>query len=300
VDARQAAIILNPVSGGGDPDERRNDLLRAAHALGWRGQLLETTPQRSADALADQAIADGARHLIVAGGDGSIREALARVAGSSVQLGIVPMGTGNLFAINFGLPLDSAQALEIALFGRPTHIDIGRANAQVFGMVAGIGWDAALISDAPRELKKQLGLWAYFVAAARNFGHPAVRFTLTIDDRAPRPVRARSIVAANVGRITGGFEAVPGASPRDGLLNLAIITPESLLEWIRLVVNVFTRRVRDDPNLTLVPCRRVEISTLRPQPYELVGDAFPPTTKLVVEVDPQGATVMLPPGAPLA
>ena len=174
-------IIVNPVSGRGLDRSRLQNVERLARKMGWDGEILETTSQMHAGFLAQKAVYSGARHIIICGGDGSVMEALEAVAGTKCALGIVPLGTGNLFAVNLDLPRTINGALKVALFGVVRDIDIGLTNGVYFGILTGIGWDAAMVRDANRELKDRLGLLAYFLAAIRNLEHPISRYEITID-----------------------------------------------------------------------------------------------------------------------
>lgn len=290
-----AVIIVNPVSGRGIAKGRSQTIERLARGLGWSGELLETTVSLHAGFLAEKAVQAGSKHIIVCGGDGSVMEALAAVAGTETALGVVPLGTGNLFAVNLDLPRTINNALKVALFGTPQAIDIGKANGHYFGILTGIGWDAAMVRDAKRELKDRLGLLAYFLAAIRNFEHPISRFSMSIDQAEPIIFSAKSIVVANMGLIPGRIEAIPKARPDSGELAIAIVQAESLFSWVALSASALTGRLVDDPRLQLFAGKEIMITSLDgPQLIEADGNDLPPAEKLAVEVVPGGAIIYLP------
>src|SRR5262245_23447099 len=119
----RVAIIFNPVSGTESPDSRRARLEAALAAAGLPADLRETAPGRGAAELARQAAADGVERLLVHGGDGTVREAAEGLLGTEVALGILPGGTGNLLALNLGLPTDCGTAVRLALTGGARPID---------------------------------------------------------------------------------------------------------------------------------------------------------------------------------
>ena len=293
----RAVIILNPVSGRGNGRGRRDEVERAARKLGWEGTILETTPEQHAGILAAQAVASGTQRIIVCGGDGSVMEALDAISGTKASLGIVPLGTGNVFALNLGLPHGLAAALSTALTGTPKPIDVGRANGTYFGVLAGIGWDAALVRDARRELKDRLGLLAYFLAAIRNFEHPIGTYRLKIDRQPAREVRAKSILVANMGLIQGRIEVIPKARPDSGELTVAVVQADSLLSWVALSTSVLAGRLTDDPRIQLMQGKHIEIENLEgPQLIEADGSMLAPNHRLVVDVVAGGARILLPRG----
>lgn len=292
----QPVIIVNPVSGRGLDRSRAHTVDRLARKLGWKGELLETTPEMHAGFLASKAVRSGSKHIIVCGGDGSVMEALEAVAGTDASLGIVPLGTGNLFAVNLNLPRTVQGALKTALFGVPQAIDIGRANGLYFGILTGIGWDAAMVRDANRELKDRIGLLAYFLAAIRNLEHPISTYELTIDGRPSLTVAAKSIIVANMGLIQGRIEVIPRARHDSGELSIAIVQAESLLSWVSLSASALTGRLVDDPRMQLLSGKHITIQSLSgPQLVEADGNDLPETERLVVEVVPGGATIFMPP-----
>ena len=292
---KEPVLIVNPVSGRGLDRSRSQNVERLARKLGWRGELLETTPELHAGFLAERAVRSGSKHIVVCGGDGSVMEALDAVAGTDAALGIVPLGTGNLFAVNLDLPRTVHGALKVALYGEIQDIDIGRANGIPFGILTGIGWDAAMVRDANRELKDRLGLLAYFLAAIRNLEHPISNYELTIDGHPSLTVAAKSIIVANMGLIPGRIEIIPRARHDNGELTVAIVQAESLLSWVALSASALTGRLVDDPRLQLMSGKQIVIQSLDgPQLVEADGNDLPPTDRLTVQVMPGGASIYMP------
>ncbi|HUQ84870.1 MAG TPA: diacylglycerol kinase family protein [Candidatus Limnocylindrales bacterium] len=160
---KHALIIVNPVSGLGDPKKRRELIKNTAKEVGWIGEYEETTLRKSAGYIAKNAIKKGIKHIVVCGGDGTVMEALVAAVKKPVNVGVVPLGTGNLFARNLDLPLETEKAVKLALTGNAEKIDIGVANGKYFSIVAGMGIDVDMIKDATRELKNKLGFFAYIL-----------------------------------------------------------------------------------------------------------------------------------------
>src|SRR5439155_4941932 len=147
------------------------------------GELGETDREQGATPLARKALAAGMERLLVSGGDGSVTEAADVLAGSPVALAVLPGGTGNLLALNLGVPSDAEAAMRLALTGEVRPVDVGRANGKVFLIMAGVGVDAHMVRDADRNMKERLGVLAYFWAILRNLGRNDTRYDITIDDR---------------------------------------------------------------------------------------------------------------------
>lgn len=281
----RVAFIFNPVSGTQDPATRRSRLEQLSREVGLTCKLDETDLQDGARPLARQALEDGIQRVIVSGGDGSVAEAAEVIAGTDVILGVVPGGTGNLLAVNLGLPNDPAAAIRGAMNQDYQSLDVGRANGRVFLIVAGIGADARMVQDADRELKRRWGALAYFIAAWRNLGRPLVRYRITVDGETYTR-RAQTVLVGNLGRITGGVELIPGADPTDGLLDVAIIRARNFRDIAIVALRAILGRHQSDNLTEIHRGRRIVIETAHPQPAEIDGNDIGETGRLVVEVEP--------------
>lgn len=295
---QRVAFIFNPVSGTQDPAARRSRLEELTRDAGLTCELQETDLEEGARPLAQKALQDGLERIIVSGGDGSVAEAAEVIAGTDVILGVVPGGTGNLLAVNLGLPSDPAAALRGALNEDYQALDVGRANGRVFLIVAGMGADARMVQDADRELKRRWGALAYFIAAWRNLGRPLCRYRITIDGETYLR-RAQTVLVGNLGRITGGVELIPGADPTDGLLDVAIIRARHFRDVATVALRAIFGRHQSDNLTEIHRGRRVVIEAEQPQPAELDGNDIGDTRRLVVEVQPAALRLARPEPASL-
>ena len=298
-DAALACVIVNPSKPAVTADFRRR-LARALRSAGYRGPVwLDTTVAEPGATQARLAVASGARLVIAVGGDGTVRAVAAGLAGTDVELGVVPLGTANLAARNLGLPVGDLDALiDIAVFfsARPTDLawvrttpcpnpetgppappggwarpTLGSEHACL--VVAGIGFDAALVAVTSPALKARIKWGAYALAALENLRTPRMELSLGLvgapdDDGPPGPSRpvpssgsphpdlppgpphpglppsqerlvARCLLIANGGRLPAGIVLIPGARMDDGLLDVAAIdTVAGLAGWTSLARQV--------------------------------------------------------------
>src|SRR5262249_6149433 len=160
------------------------------------------------------------------------------------------------------------KAVRLALTGCPTPIDAGCCNGTPFLLMAGIGWDAKLIQDTGRGMKRRFGVLAYFWAALKNLAHPSAVYHIRVNGRLLRR-RAKSVVVANLGRITGGLTLIPGADPRDGILEIAILRAETFSDFATLLWNALRGKIGQDPRLERYRGREIVIETRRPQPLQI-------------------------------
>lgn len=154
----RVAVVMHPLTVP-DPTALRSCLAHGCRRQGWPSpRRLQTTPQDPGTRMTARAVDQGVDLVVCCGGDGSVRAVAAALAGTGVPLGVVPTGTGNLLARNLNLPLDLETAVEVALTGRDRRVDVGVAGGERFVVMAGVGFDAAMVADAPPGAQGQAGL----------------------------------------------------------------------------------------------------------------------------------------------
>jgi YegS/Rv2252/BmrU family lipid kinase len=303
-------VIFNPVSGQGDPEERKRRITDALAEHGYSCQHLVTTPEQGARYWVEQALKENSELdlIAVSGGDGTVVETMAALIGKNVPLAIFPAGTGNLLSVNLGLPKTVPEAVHAALFGERRRLDLGQITAtnpaaepEFFAILAGAGYDASVIEGADRETKNRLGLGAYLWSALKNLRHRPVLAQIRLDKSQHRiRRRTNSVMIANMGMLQGNISVIPDASPDDGYLDVAILKAETLGNWLGLLGSILTRRLRSDPSIEFHKARHVEVELSEPQPMQYDGEnTKTPRRAFVVEVLPGVVEVMVPKNAPV-
>jgi diacylglycerol kinase (ATP) len=191
----------------------------------------------------------------------------------------------------------------VALTGRPQHVDVGRVafdvsgederpRERVFLVMAGLGFDAAMMEGAPERLKARVGWLAYALSGLRNLRGPDVRVRITVDDRPSFRRRVRTVLVGNSGTLTGGIVLIPEASVTDGWLNAVAMSPKGVLGWAVVAARVLTKGGHD--RVERIPCRQLEVHTDRPQQAQLDGDTVGFVRAMRVRVDPGALLVQMP------
>lgn len=276
--ARSLAVVLNPIKVEDVAAFRRTVTAMAAEA-GWdRPRWHYTTVEDPGTSMARQAAEDGADLVIVCGGDGTVREVCATLAGSGIPVGIIPAGTGNLLARNLNIPLYLRSALAVALRGQDRAIDLvaveGDGLAEThFLVMAGMGMDAAIMEGVNEDIKKKVGWIAYVFSGVKSMMSPPVRLEITLDGGAPTKHRARTVVVGNVGFLQAGLPLIPDAALDDGLLDVAVIHPRTLFSWVPLAARILARGRRTDEMLDRMTARTVTIRASAETPRQLDGDS---------------------------
>jgi YegS/Rv2252/BmrU family lipid kinase len=275
---RQLAVILNP-SKVENETAFRDMVERSAEETGWgRPTWYTTTVEDPGRSMAEHAAIEGAEMVLVCGGDGTVRTVCAELAGTGVSVGVVPLGTGNLLARNLGIPLYLQAAVDVALAGQDRAIDLVKVSGDGieedahFMVMAGMGFDAAIMEGATDQIKARVGWLAYVVSGLRNMMFPAVRMEISVDGAAWTQARARTVVIGNVGYLQGGMPLLPDAAIDDGLLDVVLLHPRRFLSWIPLVVRVLSRGRRTDEMVNRMTGRTVSVRAHADTPRQLDGD----------------------------
>src|ERR1044072_2708632 len=238
---RKATLISNPKTGRYGSRKLRpiSDLAAQLESLGLQVDLRLTSGPGDAAEIAGRVARNGSSDVIVAGGDGTINEAIQGMAGTNARLGIIPRGTANVLARELGLPLDDDQALNVAAHGKTRKIYLGLAidettnESRHFVLMAGIGLDASVVRRVQPSLKKRIGKGAFWVSGLSHLATWNPRpFTLEIDDRTYTATFAAIGKSARYG---GDLAITPGARLDQREFEICIIETMSRLRYLRLL-----------------------------------------------------------------
>lgn len=285
-------------------DAARQHLQRAIAAAGWPPPRIYPTTASAFGAEQSRAALDAGCELIVAcGGDGTIRTVAEQLRHTGVPLGILPIGTGNIFARNLLLPQrDLARAARIALHGALAAVDLGIATTTVgerraehlFLVLAGIGNDAETVLATRPDLKAHMGWLAYLESAARHALRAPVAMTLHYPANPPRKVRAWSVIAGNCGKVPGGIAVFPGAVIDDGVLDVLEVTVRHPLQWLPIGVKGLLHLRAEPPGLRHAISPAVTIEPDEPSPVQVDGDVITGVSRLRVTLDHRALAVRVP------
>lgn len=295
-------LIVNPQSGPWDVRSELAAVLNHLDNHGWKTSLHNTEQPGEATALARQAVHEKADAVLVVGGDGTINEVVNGLAKSPVALGVLPGGTGNVWAKALGLPtrsplhlmplLDSVRAL---VPGTTRRIDLGTANGRYFLQWTGLGLDAEVTYAMEPRTRRQrrLGIAAYLVAGVTTATHMAgTRTRIWIDDQ--RVYRRSILVVVSNSRIySAGLTMATDARLDDGLLDVDVFAGTGFGDSMRTALGVITGLHVRDPRHSVYRGRSIQVESDRPLAVHVDGEPFG-TTPLHCQVVPKGLTVLLP------
>lgn len=225
-------VIFNPAARSARAARLRDKLQALAGAAAVR----PTGGPGDARAMAALAVKEGYETVVAAGGDGTINEVVNGLAGSNVTLGLLPVGTMNLFAAELGVPSNRLKlGWEIIQGGCTKAVDVAQANMHSFVQLAGVGFDAQAVAGVDWQFKKNFGPLSYVISAARVASRKPPKLVVETDDGARRE---GSFVLVGNGRYYGAPVAVfKQAIIDDGLLDVLVFKNLGYLDIIRYVQN---------------------------------------------------------------
>ncbi|MGH9750987.1 MAG: diacylglycerol/lipid kinase family protein [Candidatus Polarisedimenticolia bacterium] len=229
-------VIGNPAAGASG---RR--VIRSATSFlrryARRVEMGMTRARGDAEALCREAVAAGAEVVVAAGGDGTINEVVNGLAGTGATLGILPLGTANVLALETGVPLDPEAACRLILTGRPARIHLGMAGARRFLLMAGAGFDAEVVYGTADAWKRKMGKAAYVLAGFWTLiARPGPRITVTADGAGP--LQATGVILGKARLYGGRFSVTPGARLDEPLLQACVFLGRGRVRRTRAALRV--------------------------------------------------------------
>jgi diacylglycerol kinase (ATP) len=280
--------------GGGLDELRRRITGQGVDELLW----FEVPKSRKAPKQVRKAVKAGVDLLVVWGGDGMVQRSLDTLAsskrGRKIPVAIMPAGTGNLLAGNLGIPTDMSDAVEIAFNGDRRRFDLGVLGGEHFAVMAGIGFDGAMIKDADGALKDRLGKLAYVWTGIRHVNGAAPRARIKVDGVDWFDDEASCVLIGNVGTITGGIRAFDDASPDDGWLDVGVATAQGAAQWARALGTMAVGRSDSSPFVRMTRARRIDVKLESKLEYELDGGARAKTRSFSASVVPSAVKICVP------
>jgi len=307
------AIVWNPSKTEKDvlSDALAEVLPDAAGDVLW----FETTKEDPGRGAAAAALEKGPELLIVAGGDGTVRAVAEYVAdsGTEVEVAIIPLGTGNLFARNLDVPVnDVPAAFQRAIEGDARAVDVGwveiadgdDVSRHGFVVMLGFGLDAQMIVETDDDLKERVGWLAYVESLGRAVsGSETLSFTITVDDGPERVETGHTLLVGNCGPLQGGVTLMPDADPSDGELDYVVVSAEGFAQWLATVktlvwdhglkrlVGAGETTAPDSESLRRGRASTLTVTLPEPRLLEIDGEELGETRSFTVTVQPSAMRV---------
>jgi diacylglycerol kinase (ATP) len=298
----RSVLVVNPSAGPWDVRREVPTVLNYLGNQGWQTSLHWTERPGEATDLARRAADRGLDAVFVAGGDGTINEIVNGLAGSPVALGVLPGGTGNVWAKELGLPtrslrhlqplLDSVRALVPGVVRR---IDIGKANGRYFLQWTGVGLDAEVnyVMEPRTRPQRRLGAVPYLIAGVVTAIHlKGTRTRIWVDGK--QIYRRAILVVISNSQLYGGIARIaPDARLDDGLLDVHVFAGTGFSDVLRAALGVLSGLHVRDPHHTCSQGCTIRVECDKPMAVAMDGEPFG-RTPVECEVVPRALSVLIP------
>jgi diacylglycerol kinase (ATP) len=249
--------------------------------------------ERGSDAkkAAHKAMKHDAQTVVVCGGDGSIRAAAEALVDTPTALAVVPCGTANLFATGLGLPTGIDDIVKAIISGGRRTIDSATCNGLTFNVMAGSGFDVAMLAQAEDD-KERLGTLAYLRAGVHQVRRRKMfRAKVTVDGNTFFEGEATCVLVGKLGSLKGGIKTFPDASPTDGQLHVAVVTAVGMREWAALMAKAVVRKQQSSSHAEMGAGTAVEVTFKDKRHFELDGGVKGKAKTLDFEINPRSLVI---------
>ncbi len=285
----RALIIVNPVAGEQRPLRIAEETAEYLRGADWHVDIWPTERGGHATELAQQR---GERDLLVViGGDGTLRETVAGLAGDETPVGFVPIGKANVMARELGIPRSPHAAIRLLTTGRPTPIDVGTVGDRIFLSMVGVGYDGWVTAGVDAFRARPWGQWLYRHGGSTLLyvlaGIPALlrirptRVALEADGVA-LDGRYPSVIISNAATYAIGWEMTPGAEVHDGQLDH--LANRRAAPWFVAWTTLASMLKMRLPALVAEygRAKSYRVSAAEPFRWQVDGDSMPPATELEI------------------
>lgn len=273
-------VIFNPTARG----EKAKRFRQHLDQIGAKSRLKLTTAPGDARRLAREAVEEGFHTVVAAGGDGTVNEVLNGIGDvpdgfSQSRLGVLPLGTVNVFARELKIPLSILKAWQCIELGREVQIDLpcgqttnkGSTETRYFAQLAGAGLDARAVELVAWRLKKKVGPLAYVVAGIQALFGPPAQITVTAD----KETLTGGLVLIGNGRLYGGsFQIFPNADLHDGLLDVCVFSRVDWRVLLRCGPSLLVTGKLPGSVVRLVQAKSITLTAPHRTPAEIDGELF--------------------------
>lgn len=294
---RNIAFIINPISGTQNKRRLPKLLDKVLRKDLWTVDVVFTEYPGHATEIAHRYAELGYYAVVAVGGDGTVNEVASGLRDTQTALGIIPMGSGNGFARHAGIPLRLNGALEMLNHAEPIACDYGLVNDRPFFVTCGSGFDALISEEFHKAGKRGFSSYVEQIVK-RVFSYKPEQYELIVrqPDGTEETVfndKAFLITAANCNQWGNSAIIAPKASVQDGKIDLAIVSPFSLILAPGLALGLFTKTIDQGVHVNTIQTGEAILRRETAGPFHLDGDPVEMPAELHIRVVEEGLRLLV-------
>ncbi len=289
-------VIINPKSGTSSKQNLPHKIADAFDAHLFDVHIIITGYAGHGSEIAKQAIKDKANYVIAVGGDGTVNEVARALVNSETVLGIIPLGSGNGLARDLNIPTEVKKALAVIQEEHVIDIDYGKVNDRIFFCTCGMGFDAEVAAKSSG--KKSRGSLMYFKNMIETFFKQKPQtYEITCPEGTIKD-EAFVVTCANASQYGYNAHIAPHADIQDGMMNVAILKPLSILDVPQTSLQLFTKKIDENSKMIELITNEVTIKREHEGMMHIDGDPVKMGKEVNVKIIPKGLKVLVPEEAP--
>lgn len=297
---RKILFFINPISGVKSKLNLEKKIIQKCEERNIAFEILSTAKDGAYNFLNEKIKNENITDIAICGGDGSIAPIVSSTLNLPVNIGIIPLGSGNGLARTSGIPKSIDKAIELILRGNAIYCDVFFINNKLSTHVCGLGFDAKVAHDFANQ--KTRGLHTYTKLALKNFlSAKTYSFTIEADEKKFK-VEAFLICVANSNQFGNNFKIAPKASICDGLLDIVVLKktskPEIILSFMKQIIsgevqNISSKKF-DKRNILYFQTKKIKIENQQMAPLHIDGDPAETSKEFSIEVLPSAYKLIQP------
>lgn len=285
-------FIINPISGTHKKDQMILSIKRHLNMERFDYEIKYTQYAGHAAVLAQEAADCGVDIVAAIGGDGTVNEVARSLVHRHTALSIIPSGSGNGLARHLEIPIDAVGAIQVLNECVIRELDYGKINDIPFFCTCGVGFDAFVSSKFAEAGKR--GFLTYIENTLREgLVYKPDTYTITIDDNKQMVYKALLIACANASQYGNNAYIAPNASMSDGLMDVTIMEPFSVLEAPQIAIQLFNRTIDHNSKIKTFRCKKVDIERKSPGVIHFDGDPVMAGKNIEVVLVEKGLNVVV-------
>jgi len=299
---KQIAFIINPISGSRKTQQVKRQVPQLVSQLldheQWSPALVQTEYAGHAIVLARQYAAEGYDAVVAVGGDGTVSEVAQGLLNTSTAMGIIPMGSGNGFALHLGIPTDAGKAILLLNRCKTISVDYGMANDKLFISTCGTGFDAEVAERFAGNTQR--GLFAYVRTVLHLvFVYRPQTYRLVAEslygEQQPFDISRRAflITFANANQWGNNARIAPHASLQDGKMDVMLLSRHALLDALPLAWRLFTGTIDRSPLVRTLRARELTLHRQTAAAFHIDGNPVTMPADVTIRIMPHGFNVLV-------
>ena len=286
-------FIINPISGTQGKDSLNSLINETLDKNQFTWELINTEYAGHATEIAAEAAKNNVDIVVAVGGDGTINEIARSLVHTKTTLAIIPYGSGNGFARHLQVPMDTRKALDILNTGITELVDYGKINGTSFFCTCGVGFDA-FVSLKFAEAGKR-GVLTYLEKTLQeSLKYKPETYELETEDGKLK-YKAFLIACGNASQYGNNAYITPQATITDGLLDVTILEPFTVLDVPSLSFQLFNKTIDQNSRIKTFRCKKLHIHRSKEGVVHYDGDPMMTGKDIYVEVVQDGLYVLTPP-----